>query len=358
MNHHIHQQLSAKFKINLIQNVDPPYLLNERILSKAFRLAGLRSIFPAFSKSRLTTIKKQVENKIDDSGDLNFYHGSTPWILVENKLPYALYLDCCFSSYISVYHDKNKFSESQLEELYTKEADFLSKARYVFFSSRWALNDAAASYKLKADNFLVAGLGGALNVEADIAEKSNPYFLFVGMDFLGKGGDKVVEAYDIVRKEHPQYTLKIAGQQPPQKYLSDQGIKYEGKFDKSNKHDLKKLTNLFSNAFCFVLPTSKDMTPLVLVEASSAGCPVIATNSFGIPEIIKNNETGILLNGELPLKEQLVIAMKELITNQALRQRLIVNSSAFIRDNFTWDRTGKIVCDKLMEKFTGCTTNQ
>src|SRR5688572_21628359 len=186
MNHHIHQQLSRKFKINLIQNVDPPYLLNERIVSKAFRLAGLKSIFPAFSKSRLTMIKKQVEDKIGNKGIFNFYHGSTPWILVKNKLPYALYLDCCFNSYISVYHDKEEFSKSQLEELYKKEADFLSNAQYVFFSSRWALKDAEASYKLKGDNFLVAGLAGALNFETGIAEKSDPYFLFVGIDFLGK----------------------------------------------------------------------------------------------------------------------------------------------------------------------------
>jgi len=352
MNYNIYQQLSGKFHIHLLQKIDPPYILSEKIFSKAFRNAGMKGIFPAFTKRRLKQIKMQVESEIDNSCQLNFYHGVTPWLLVENKLPYAVYLDCCFWSYINVYHNSQQFSSRQLKNLFNKEADFLNNAKYVFFSSKWALQDAKTGYHLKGNNLFVAGLGGALTSHAAKTHINNPYFLFVGLDFYGKGGDKVVDAFEIVRKQNSEFKLKIVGQEPPAKYRSVANVEYAGIFDKSEAGDLRKLTELFTNAFCLVLPTTKDMTPLVIIEASAVGCPVIATNNFGIPEMIKHNETGLLLDAKLQLTQQLAIAMEEMIKNKDLRQKFIMNSPGYVRTNFTWERTGKIIGDKIIESLS------
>ena len=231
-----------------------------------------------------------------------------------------------------------------------KEAEFLKKASCVFFSSNWALDDAKSIYRLGGENFYVAGLGGGLELENSRSEHTEPYFLFIGGDFIGKGGEVTVEAFETVRKEFPQLSLKVAGQKPPEKYKTI--VQYEGRFNKSDNSQLYQLKKLFSDAFCFVLPTSKDMTPLVLVEASSAGCPVIATNSFGIPEIVKHNETGLLIDANMPLKEQLVNAMKQMISSKQLRERCINNAPSYIKQNFTWDRTGKIIGETLLSKLS------
>jgi glycosyltransferase involved in cell wall biosynthesis len=350
MNYHVHDQLSRQFDVHLVQNVNPPFFLSDRIISKAFRIAGLKGNFPAFTEQRLSRIKAEVESKLHHSAQLNFYHGATPWLHVENKIPYALYLDCSFSTYISVYHQQRHFDTKQLGRLFTKEAEFLKNACCVFFSSKWALNEAKNGYRLDGRNFFVAGLGGGMEIENTRSEYIEPYFLFIGMDFFGKGGDVAAEAFETVRKEFPQFSLKIAGQEPPEKYKAI--VQYEGRFNKSDKTQLCRLKKLFSDAFCFVLPTSKDMTPLVLVEASSVGCPVIATNSFGIPELVTHNETGLLIDASMPLKEQLVKAMKEMITNKQLRERCITSSPSYIRDNFTWSRTGKIIAETLSSKLS------
>ena len=141
MNHNVYLQLNQRFDVNLIQNINPSYSLIERIFSKALRLLGLKGIFPAFSAGRLKRIKAQVESRFDTSALINFYHGSTPWVSVNSMLPYAVYLDCCFASYIRVYHDPKHFSIKQLDDLFNKEAKFLKNATNVFFSSRWALNE-------------------------------------------------------------------------------------------------------------------------------------------------------------------------------------------------------------------------
>ena len=90
---------------------------------------------------------------------------------------------------------------------------------------------------------------------------------------------------------------------------------------------------------------------LVLLEAASAGCPVIATDRFGIPEMIINNETGILLNGGQPLKEQLVSAMKRMISDKAIRKRFAERSREYVEQHFSWHKTGSIICEKLFESF-------
>lgn len=349
MNHHVYEQLKKQFDVHPVQKIDPPYLLSERVVSRAFRVAGVKGIFPAFTRRRLDTIKKQVESRVNNKAQLHFYHGATPWLHVNNNVPYAAYLDCCFGSYISVYHNSDDFNGKQLDELFEQESKFLNDASNVFFSSRWALEDAQHRYNMDGKNFCVAGLGGGLNFGDTEIEQPKSYFLFIGMDFFGKGGDIVVEAFEQVKREYPEFSLKVAGQEPPEKFKAF--VDYEGVFNKSDETQLNKLKQLFAEAYCFVLPTSKDMTPLVLVEASSAGCPVIATERFGIPEMVINNETGILLNVGQPIKEQLVSAMKRMISNKEMRKNFAAKSREFVLHHFSWDKAGNVIREKLFESF-------
>ena len=145
MNHNVYEQLCKVFDINLIQKIDPPVSFPAKVISKGKRTLGLRGSFPSFTGERLVRIKKVVESKLDSSANLNFFHGSTPWLKVDSLIPYALYLDCCFASYIRVYHNHDQFSRLQLGSLFKKEKKFLTNARAVFFSSDWALRDAVES---------------------------------------------------------------------------------------------------------------------------------------------------------------------------------------------------------------------
>lgn len=347
MNHNVYKQLSKKRDINLIENVNPAYPFVSKFVSKCMRMAGKKSVYPAFTSRRLDVIKKLVESRLNTNASLNFFHGATPWLHVESSLPYAMYLDCCFATYINVYHNPAQFSKKQQNDLFEKESSFLEKAKAVFFSSQWAMKDTKIKYSLTGNNFYLAGLGGGFSSVCKKLQTVNPYFLFVGLDFLGKGGDKVVKAFTSISKKFPEFKLKIAGQKPPVEFLRHQQIEYAGLINKSNAGDLKKLTDLFCNAYCFVLPTSKDITPLVLVEAASVGCPAIATNNFGIPEIVKDGETGFLVSNDDLLEEQLREKMILLCSDIQLRNKTGIAAKKHIDTNFNWDNTGNIICEKI-----------
>ncbi|OIP77469.1 MAG: hypothetical protein AUK16_01795 [Parcubacteria group bacterium CG2_30_44_11] len=70
----------------------------------------------------------------------------------------------------------------------------------------------------------------------------------------------------------------------------------------------------FLKAFdCFVLPSQSEAAGYVLLEAGLAGVPVVATAVGGIPELITNKQTGLLV---LPgVAEALTAAIRELLSN-------------------------------------------
>lgn len=70
----------------------------------------------------------------------------------------------------------------------------------------------------------------------------------------------------------------------------------------------------------FVLPSTKEGLPYTLLEAGVAGLPVVATTVGGIPEIIIDNETGLLVPPKNPYA--LATALSELCNNQTMRERL------------------------------------
>jgi len=348
MNYHVQKQLAKRVSLNSVLPVNPAFSMFEKVVSKIRRTIGKTGSFPAFTSSRLQQIADTVAKRTDPRATFNFFHGATPWINFASPVPYALYLDACFATYIDVYHDRRLFDQRQLDEICKKEISFLERAQSVFFSSAWAMADAKRRYGISGENFIIAGLGGFLDNDSnDVVTDRQAYFLFVGLDFAGKGGDKLVNAFKKIQVQYPEYKLKIAGQRPGPAYLDNPGVEYAGYFNKGNPAEFEQLTKLFKGASAFVLPTSRDMTPLVIIEAGSVGCPVISIKNFGIPEMVKDGETGILIDPAADIEAELEKAMLLLVKDKDLRRKMSEASRLFTAAHFNWDRTGGIIFDAI-----------
>ena len=75
--------------------------------------------------------------------------------------------------------------------------------------------------------------------------------------------------------------------------------------------------------------------PTTVKEAFFLNIPVIGTNVGGIPELIKNNETGIIIPPENPSK--LAQAVNELLSDKVKAEKLAINGNTFVTNNMTWD---------------------
>lgn len=95
-----------------------------------------------------------------------------------------------------------------------------------------------------------------------------------------------------------------------------------------------EVRQLYASADAFVLPTHSDAFANVILEAMSAGLPVIATDVGGAPEAIEHGINGLLVKPRDP--QAIGEAIRRLAGDAALRRRMSSANLARVRRQFTW----------------------
>jgi glycosyltransferase involved in cell wall biosynthesis len=138
-----------------------------------------------------------------------------------------------------------------------------------------------------------------------LAECDPSRLLFVGRFDRHKGGDVVIDAFRRVAQKLPQVRLWFAG---PDKGLTDEQGQHwtlaeyiaERAPDVAERIDLlgwqpnSSLAELRRKAFVTIVGSRYETFGIVVSEAMAHGCPVAATRTGGIAEIIEDGETGVL----------------------------------------------------------------
>lgn len=83
-----------------------------------------------------------------------------------------------------------------------------------------------------------------------------------------------------------------------------------------------------------IVPSRMESLPTVIKEAFYMKIPVIATNVGGIPELIQDNYTGLLVESENP--QMLLEKINYLLSDSLLQEELSSNAYDFVMNNFTW----------------------
>jgi len=84
-----------------------------------------------------------------------------------------------------------------------------------------------------------------------------------------------------------------------------------------------------------VVPSRMESLPTTVKEAFYLNVPVVATNVGGIPELISDNDTGLLVPPENP--EKIADAVNDLLSNPGKAEKLAINGNNFVKKNMTWD---------------------
>ncbi len=105
------------------------------------------------------------------------------------------------------------------------------------------------------------------------------------------------------------------------------------------RQDVGRFFKLFD---IFVLSSKTEGLGTSVLDAQAAGCPVVATQAGGIPELVEHDKTGLLV----PVQnvEALAHALLELIDQPEKRQRLSENALTFVRQ-FDKSQTIKLTMD-------------
>ena len=100
-----------------------------------------------------------------------------------------------------------------------------------------------------------------------------------------------------------------------------------------------KVREYFTEIDVYALVSGIDMSPLTLQEAQLMKKPVVATNVGGIPELMKDGETGFLV--EKGNHEQIIEKISILIDSKEKRKEMGENGRKFVEENFSWEKIAK-----------------
>jgi glycosyltransferase involved in cell wall biosynthesis len=114
----------------------------------------------------------------------------------------------------------------------------------------------------------------------------------------------------------------------------------------------EELARLYGEAEVAIVPSLYEGFSLPAIEAMSCGVAVVATTGGALPEVVgTSGETGLLVEPNDP--EALVAAIRELLDNEELRERLGANGRQRVIERFTWQVTarGTAACyDAILSK--------
>lgn len=121
--------------------------------------------------------------------------------------------------------------------------------------------------------------------------------------------------------------------------------KINGKIVYCTNYPWEKAMNILKSSEILVVPSRMESLPQVIKEAFYLKIPVIATDVGGVSEVVKNNETGILIPSENP--DLLIQKINNLLFDDKLKKKLTENAFEFIVENFTWD----VLLSKYLELY-------
>jgi glycosyltransferase involved in cell wall biosynthesis len=202
------------------------------------------------------------------------------------------------------YHNKgvrinqHKFFDDLLYRILFKNT------KVILLSKR--LYEDVSKYVKKEDVFFLPNGITTINLEDNILQKNNnvPQILFLSNLIASKGVYVLLDALKILNDNNVKFYCNLVGgagdissKQLNQKInnLNLQNcVSYLGK--KYNHEKYK----VFQSSDIFLFPTHyhNECFPLVLLEAMMFSLPVISTNEGGIPDVVKDGETGFVIENQ------------------------------------------------------------
>jgi glycosyltransferase involved in cell wall biosynthesis len=142
---------------------------------------------------------------------------------------------------------------------------------------------------------------------------------------------ELVEAFARIINQHSKTYLIIIGAKIDKPYLNrlEELISSKALVDRVLLLGARRdIPNWLAAADIFVFPSKYEGLPVALSEALVAGLPCISTNVGAIPELIRHEETGLLV----PLNDVLAIAssISGLLNNEVLRKNLVLGAQVDI----------------------------
>jgi phosphatidylinositol alpha-1,6-mannosyltransferase len=178
-------------------------------------------------------------------------------------------------------------------------------------------------------------------IRHDRRRGQGPFLLFVGRLIIEKGIDDLLAAVSILAPVLPDVTLGIVGAGQDRAELETLAEQYaiEDRVFFTGWLERDEVQAYMAAADALIGPSKRAETGwreglgLVFLEALAAGTPVIASASGGIPDIVRDGDTGLLVAEAAP--DQIADAVRRLREDPRLVDRLVAAGQALVAERYT-----------------------
>lgn len=137
------------------------------------------------------------------------------------------------------------------------------------------------------------------------------------------GVDTVLRAFALVKAQHSDARLTVAGSGPEEAELKaltaalglQESVTFTGHLDPG------EIALLYQEADVLLNASTVDNSPNSLIEALASGVSVVSSNVGGIPDLVTHRQSAMLVSPEQP--EGMAGAVLEVLTDNALKEKLI-----------------------------------
>jgi glycosyltransferase involved in cell wall biosynthesis len=232
-----------------------------------------------------------------------------------------------------------KLAKSQHPEAIEAQRDIFLSCESIFVNSHWTNGSIVDDYNIDPGKVHVVGVGVSLPVNplpARVNESND--ILFIGRDWVHKGGPILVEALSLVRKKFKDATLTVIGCNPR---INDENVRVLGALDKRIASDMETIERALADAAVLCVPSIFEAYGICFLEAQLYGIVPITFTGEGRADAIKDGETGILL--EERTAQALSEAIIDLFSHPEKARKMGQAGHEYVVNNLTWDHVAERV---------------
>jgi glycosyltransferase involved in cell wall biosynthesis len=243
---------------------------------------------------------------------------------------------------LPVYSENYGFSRNSrrfLPRAVSGEQHFLDACDLVWTNTEWTA-ETFAGYGIPREKLFIHA--PACNVpDPGRIERDweTPHVLFVGKDWVRKGGPEVIQAFRILRSRHPEARLTIIGCDPG---IREPGVTIFGFLDVATPHGRETMSEAYRSATVFCMPSSWESVGLVYMEAALHGLPLIMLAGQGREKIFPPSMSLTLPDSDVT---NLADALIHLSSDHDLSQRMGNAGRAHVLENYSWP----VVASRLLK---------
>ena len=152
-----------------------------------------------------------------------------------------------------------------------------------------------------------------------------------GLEFL-------IESLPLIRRRFSDVSVLIAGDGPEKEKLQARAreLGFQDSVIFAGNQDNNDLPWFYADADIVAIPSLKEATSIAGLEAMASARAVVATNVGGLPEIIEDGVSGLLVPPRDP--GALSVAIARLLETPELRKQLGLAARSCVERKFTWEQ--------------------